>query len=37
MDNVMLATELIKGYSFAQISPRCLIKVDMMKAYDSVD
>lgn len=33
----MLASELIKGYTFAQISPRCLVKVDIMKAYDSVD
>lgn len=27
---------LIKGYDFAQISPRCVVKVDMMKAYDLV-
>lgn len=33
----MLSSELIKGYSFAQISPRCMVNVDMMKAYDFVD
>lgn len=37
VDNVMLASELIKGYTFSRISPRCLVKVDMMKANDSVD
>lgn len=33
----MLASEIIKGYSFARISPQCMIKVDMMKAYDSLE
>lgn len=37
VNNVMLATEIIKGYNFAQISPRCVIKVDMMKVNDFVD
>lgn len=34
---VILATEIIIGYNFSQISQRCLIKVDMMNAYDSID
>lgn len=29
MDNVLLATDLIKGYSWSHISPRCMIKLDM--------
>ncbi|XP_048502873.1 uncharacterized protein LOC125498665 [Beta vulgaris subsp. vulgaris] len=36
-DNILLATELIKGYSRAHASPRCVIKVDIKKAYDSVE
>lgn len=35
--NMMLASEIIKGYTIARISHRCLIKVDMMNDYDSVD
>lgn len=27
MDNVLPASELIRGYNFAQISPRCFIEV----------
>ena len=36
-DNILLATELIKGYTNKGISPRCMIKVDLRKAYDSVE
>ena len=36
-DNILLATELIKGYTRTHISPRCLIKVDLKKAYDSIE
>ncbi|XP_021749426.1 uncharacterized protein LOC110715167 [Chenopodium quinoa] len=35
-DNILLATELIKGYDHKFISPRCMVKVDLKKAYDSV-
>lgn len=35
--NILLATELIKGYNRQHMSPRCLIKVDIKKAYDSVE
>lgn len=34
-DNINLATELIRGYGRAHISPRCVIKVDIRKAYNS--
>lgn len=36
-DNIMLSQELIKGYTRKQISPRCMVKVDIQKAYDSVE
>lgn len=36
-DNIILNHELIKGYQRKQISPRCMIKVDIHKAYDSVE
>ena len=36
-DNILLATELIKGYSQKAVSPRCMIKVDLRKAYDSIE
>lgn len=29
--------ELVKGYTRKQISPRCMVKVDIQKAYDSVE
>lgn len=32
-----LATELMKGYSHKYISPRCMIKIDLRKAYDSIE
>lgn len=37
VDNIILAHELVKAYSRKNISPRCLIKVDTQKAYDTVD
>ncbi|CAN1261908.1 LINE-1 retrotransposable element ORF2 protein [Linum perenne] len=36
VDNVLLAQELVRTYSHAGVSPRCTIKVDLMKAFDSV-
>lgn len=35
-DNVLLKTELIKGYDRRNVSSRCMINVDMRKAYDSI-
>ncbi|XP_009772130.1 uncharacterized protein [Nicotiana sylvestris] len=37
LDNVILAHELIKGYTQKAVSPRCMIKVAIRKAYDSVE
>ncbi|XP_075076376.1 uncharacterized protein LOC142163027 [Nicotiana tabacum] len=34
-DNIILSHELVKGYGRKGISPRCMLKVDMQKAYDS--
>lgn len=36
-DNILLSHELVKGYQRKNISPRCMIKVDIQKAYDSVE
>lgn len=36
-DNILLATELLKGYSHKFVSPRCMVKVDLKKAYDSIE
>lgn len=36
-DNIILSHELVKGYGRKGISPRCMLKIDMQKAYDSVE
>lgn len=36
-DNIILATELVKAYQRKHISPRCMIKINLQKAYDSVE
>ncbi|XP_074290946.1 uncharacterized protein LOC141617678 [Silene latifolia] len=35
-ENIMLSQTLVKGYNRAHISPRCMIKVDIRKAFDSL-
>ncbi|XP_011101355.1 uncharacterized protein LOC105179436 [Sesamum indicum] len=35
-DNIMLAQELFKGYNQTRLPPRCDLKVDIRKAYDTV-
>ncbi|XP_056695596.1 uncharacterized protein [Spinacia oleracea] len=38
VDNVVVATELVKAYSMKHLSPRCMIKViDLRKACDSIE
>lgn len=37
MDNVLLMQEILKNYHMGSGRPRCAIKMDLMKAYDSVD
>ncbi|KAL0455709.1 UNVERIFIED_CONTAM: LINE-1 reverse transcriptase [Sesamum latifolium] len=36
-DNIMLAQELLAGYNQASLPPRCTTKVDLQKAYYSVE
>ena len=36
MENVLLATELVKDYHKNSVSPRCAMKIDISKAFDSV-
>ncbi|KAL2249850.1 UNVERIFIED_CONTAM: hypothetical protein Sindi_2458700 [Sesamum indicum] len=36
-DNIMLAQELFTGYNQTRLPPRCALKVDIWKAYDTVD
>lgn len=37
VDNIHLAQELLRKYARKRISPRCTLKVDLQKAYDTVD
>ena len=37
VDNVLFATKLIKGYSWTNIIPRCTLKIDIAKAYESIE
>ncbi|XP_057969514.1 uncharacterized protein LOC131158661 [Malania oleifera] len=36
IDNVYLVQELVRKYARRRVSPRCMIKVDLRKAYDSI-
>ncbi|KAH0701659.1 hypothetical protein KY285_015937 [Solanum tuberosum] len=36
-DNIILAQELVQAYIRKHISARCMIKIDLQKAYDSVE
>ena len=36
MDNVLLASELVKDYHKDGITPRCVMKINISKAFDSV-
>ncbi|CAN1154621.1 Transposon TX1 uncharacterized 149 kDa protein [Linum perenne] len=35
-DNILLAHELVNSYHKKQVPPRCVIKIDLTKAFDSV-
>ncbi|XP_039068448.1 uncharacterized protein LOC120214692 [Hibiscus syriacus] len=37
VDNTLLAQELVKGYVQKSQSPRCAVKIDLQKAFDSID
>ena len=36
-ENVLLATEVVQGYNRKNIAPRAMLKVDIRKAFDSVN
>ncbi|KAL0444878.1 UNVERIFIED_CONTAM: hypothetical protein Slati_2210500 [Sesamum latifolium] len=36
-DNILLAQELFSGYNQVRLPPRCALKVDLRKAYDTVE
>ncbi|KAL0401943.1 UNVERIFIED_CONTAM: hypothetical protein Slati_4224200 [Sesamum latifolium] len=36
-DNILLAQELFQGYNQQHLPPRCALKVDIRKAYDTVE
>ena len=36
MENVLLASKMVKDYHKESISPRCVMKIDISKAFDSV-
>ncbi|KAK4390012.1 hypothetical protein Sango_2064500 [Sesamum angolense] len=36
-DNILLAQELFSGYNQCRLPPRCALKVDLRKAYDTVE
>lgn len=37
MDNILLSHEMVKGYGRKGVSPRCMMKIDMQKGYDSIE
>ena len=34
--NIMICQDIIRGYQRKQISPRCILKINLQKAFDSV-
>ncbi|XP_038990950.1 uncharacterized protein LOC120113971 [Hibiscus syriacus] len=36
IDNTLLVQELVRGYSRKKASPRCALKIDLQKAFDSL-
>lgn len=36
-DNILMAHELVKGYGRKYSSPRCVIQLDLQRAYDSIE
>ncbi|KAL2252827.1 UNVERIFIED_CONTAM: hypothetical protein Sindi_0077400 [Sesamum indicum] len=36
-DNILLAQELLTGYNLVRLPPHCTLKVDIRKAYDTVE
>lgn len=36
MENIHLAQELLRQYNRKRVAPRCLLNIDLQKAYDSI-
>ena len=36
-DNILMAKELVRGYGISFLSPSCAVKIDLQKAFDSLD
>ncbi|CAK8534290.1 unnamed protein product [Lathyrus sativus] len=36
-DNIMLAQELVRGYNRKHVFPRCMVQMEIQKAYDIVE
>lgn len=36
VENLLVATEIVKDYHKKDVSPRCAMKIDIAKAFDSV-
>jgi len=36
LSNVLICQDIVRGYARQHISPRCLMKIDLHKAFDSV-
>lgn len=37
IENVVLATELVKGYERDSMTPKCMVKIDLREVYDYVE
>lgn len=37
VENLLLNTEIVKDYHREDVSPRCAMKIDIAKAFDSVN
>lgn len=37
MSNILICQDLFRGYNRSEGQPKCLIKIDLRKAYDSLD
>ncbi|GFZ12259.1 hypothetical protein Acr_23g0006440 [Actinidia rufa] len=37
VENIYLVQELLKRYGWSRISPRCIMKIDLRKAYDTIN